>query len=82
MLLLGIITVPIAAKNNPTILISRLIARKRAKSLDNGVNVSLVEQTREKDVLTKNGLKNAEFELLKGPGCKSIRLPVAFEYFK
>jgi len=69
-------------KSNPTIPITRLIAFKRAKSLDNGVSVSWLEQTWEKDVLTKNGLKDTNLELSKKPGFKSTRLPVAFEYFE
>jgi endoglucanase len=70
------------AKSNPTTPPARLLAFKRAKSLDNGINVSWLEQTWNKDVLTQNGLKDSDLALLKKLGFKSIRLPVAFEYFE
>jgi endoglucanase len=73
---------PITAKSNPTTPIARLIAFKRAKSLDNGINVSWLGQPRDKDILTQNHLKLTDFKLLKKLGFKSIRLPVAFEYFE
>ena len=71
----------IVAKSNPTTPADRLTAFKRAKSLDNGISVSWLEQTWNKDVLNKNALKSTDFELLKRLGFKSIRLPVAFSYF-
>jgi endoglucanase len=70
------------AKSNPTTPVARLIAFKRARSLDNGISISWLEQTWNKDVLTQNGLKTADFMLLKQLGFKSIRLPVAFEYYE
>jgi endoglucanase len=70
------------AKSNPTTPNSRLLAFKRAKSLDNGISISWYEQTWNKDILAKNPLKNADFELLKQLGFKSLRLPVAFAYFE
>src|SRR5438105_1149120 len=75
-LLLYAITLPTIAKSNPTTPLARLIAFKRAKSLDNGISVSWLEQTWNKDVLTENGLKAGDFALLKQLGFKSIRLPV------
>jgi len=81
-LLLGTTIFFVAAKSNPTIPVTRLIAFKRAKSLDNGVSVSWLEQSWTKDVLTENRLKDSDFALLKKLGFKSIRLPVAFEYFE
>jgi endoglucanase len=71
----------ITAKSNPTTPSARLLAFKRARSLDNGVSVSWLEQTWNKSVLTQNGLKNTDLALLKKLGFKSIRLPVAFEHF-
>jgi len=70
------------AKSNPTIPAARLLAFKRAKSLDMGISVSWLEQTWNKDALTENNLKSADFVLLKRMGFKSIRLPVAFEYYE
>lgn len=73
---------PNIAKSNPTTPDDRVIAFRRAKSLDNGVSVSWLEQTWDNNVLNENGLKSADFALLKRLGFKSIRLPVAFEYFE
>ena len=81
-LILWVIMLPRIAKSNPTTPDTRLIAFKRAKSLDNGISVSWLEQTWNKDVLTIDGVNNVDFELLKKLGVKSIRLPVAFEYFE
>lgn len=76
------INCPLSAKNNPTIPDERVTAFKRAKSLDNGVSVSWLEQTWSKDILNENALQTTDFALLKKLGFKSIRLPVAFEYFE
>src|ERR1700761_2157858 len=70
------------AKSNPTTPTTRLIAFRRAKSLDNGISISWLDQTWNKDALTSGGPKATDFELLKKLGFKSIRLPVAFEYFE
>ncbi|WP_157740976.1 glycoside hydrolase family 5 protein [Mucilaginibacter xinganensis] len=70
------------AKSNPTPPISRLLAFKRAKSLDNGISISWYEQTWNKEVLAKTPLKPADFVLLKQLGFKSLRLPVAFSHFE
>jgi endoglucanase len=80
--MLFIVVLAHIAKSNPTIPNSRLIAFKRAKSLDNGITISWFEQTWNKDVLAKKPLKSTDFELLKKLGIKSIRLPVAFGYFE
>jgi endoglucanase len=61
---------------------ARLTAFRRANSLDNGISFSWLEQTWNKDVLTENRLTNADLLLLKKLGFKSIRLPVAFEYYE
>jgi len=76
------INCPLSAKNNPSIPDDRVTAFKRAKSLDNGVSVSWLEQTWSKDILNENALQTTDFILLKKLGFKSIRLPVAFEYFE
>jgi len=55
---------------------------KRAQSLDNGVSISWLEQTWDKDVLTNNAVTASDFKLLKQLGFKCIRLPVAFRYFQ
>jgi endoglucanase len=72
----------VAIKGNSKPITSREIVFKRAESLDNGVSISWLEQTWDKDVLNKNAIKATDFKLLKKLGFKSIRLPVAFSYFK
>jgi endoglucanase len=69
------------AKSNPTPLTERQIAFKRAQSLNNGISISWFEQTWNKNVLSKNPLTTTDFKLFKKLGFKSIRVPVAFEYF-
>src|ERR1700712_2707293 len=70
------------AKSNPITPSQRLLAFKRAKSLDNGISISWLEQTWAKDILNDNAVTNTDLELLKTLGFKSIRLPVAFKYFE
>ncbi len=55
---------------------------KRAQNLDNGVSISWLEQTWNKNILDEAAIKPSDFQLLKKLGFKSIRLPVAFEYFQ
>jgi endoglucanase len=69
------------AKSNPTPLTERQVAFKRAQSLNNGVSVSWFEQTWNKNVLSQMPLTTTDFKLFKKLGFKSLRLPVAFEYF-
>ena len=59
-----------------------MLAFKRAKSLDNGVSVSWLEQTWNKEMLNDDKLGKNDLELLKMLGFKSLRLPVAFEFFE
>ncbi|MBL4678281.1 MAG: cellulase family glycosylhydrolase [Mucilaginibacter sp.] len=61
---------------------TRQIAFKRARSLDNGISVSWLEQTWNTKVWDETPLKTSGFELLRKLNIKTIRLPVAFEYFK
>ena len=82
LVLLIITGVNITAKSKPMLAPDRVIAFKRAQSLDNGINVSWLEQNWNNDLLTANALKTSDFVLLKKLGFKSIRLPVAFEYFE
>jgi endoglucanase len=81
-LLLCITAHPLIAKSNPTIPAARLTAFKRARSLDNGVSFSWLEQTWNKGALAENRLNDTDLVLLKKLGFKSIRLPVAFEYYE
>ncbi|MEO6149264.1 MAG: cellulase family glycosylhydrolase [Mucilaginibacter sp.] len=60
----------------------RQTAFKRAKSLDNGISISGLEQTWNANILNKEVLTNSDLILLKKLGFKSIRLPVAFKYFQ
>ena len=69
------------AKSSPTPSADRLLAFKRVRSLNNGVSISWLEQTWNKNVLAASPVKDADFKLLKALGFKSIRLPVAFAYF-
>ncbi|PJJ80449.1 glycoside hydrolase family 5 protein [Mucilaginibacter auburnensis] len=71
----------VKAKNKPSISKVRLTTFKRAKSLDNGVSISWLEQTWNKDIL-KRDIDQHDFNLLKVLGFKSIRLPVAFGFFE
>lgn len=70
------------AKSKPIFAEDRKTAFKRAKSLDNGINVSWLEQTWNKDILEKDAITADDLELLKKLGFKSIRLPVAFTHFQ
>ena len=70
------------AKSTPNPQNKRLIAFKRAKSLDNGISISALEQTWNKNILAQEVLKDSDLELLKKLGFKSIRLPVAFSWFQ
>lgn len=70
------------AKSNPIPLNERELAFKRARSLNNGVSVSWLEQYWNKDVLSINPIKKSDYELLKKLKITCIRLPVAFEYFE
>lgn len=55
---------------------------KRARDLDNGISISWLEQTWNKDILNNTAIKASDFQLLKQLGFKSVRLPVAFRYFQ
>ncbi|MES2379370.1 MAG: cellulase family glycosylhydrolase [Bacteroidota bacterium] len=70
------------AKSNPIVSPERELAFKRAKSLDNGISISWLEQTWAKDILNDNTVTNTDLALLKTLGFKSIRLPVAFKFFE
>ncbi|MBD1393911.1 glycoside hydrolase family 5 protein [Mucilaginibacter glaciei] len=71
----------LVAKSNPNLPTARQLAFKRALSLNNGVSVSWLEQTWNKDNLGQTATKIIDFKLIKQLGFKSIRLPVAFNYF-
>ena len=70
------------AKSKPTPLTDRQTAFKRAKTLNNGISVSWLEQTWNRNVLSQKPFTTSDFKLLKQLGFKSIRLPVAFSYFE
>jgi len=70
----------IHAKNKPSVSATRATAFKRAKSLDNGISFSWLEQTWNKDILNDN-IDQYDFTLLKNLGFKSVRLPIAFSFF-
>ncbi|HEY0245480.1 MAG TPA: cellulase family glycosylhydrolase, partial [Mucilaginibacter sp.] len=60
----------------------RAVAFKRAVSLDNGISISWLEQTWKRNILDTNEINSNDFKLLSQLGIKTIRLPVAFEYFE
>jgi endoglucanase len=70
------------AKSKPTSLTEIQTAFRRARSLDKGISISWLEQTWNKNILSTAPVKNSDFKLLHTLGFKSIRLPVAFEYFQ
>ncbi|WP_162276886.1 glycoside hydrolase family 5 protein [Mucilaginibacter pedocola] len=70
------------AKSKPTPSNERLEAFKRAKSLNNGVSVSWLEQWWNKDALSVSHIKTSDYELLRTLKITTIRLPVAFEHFE
>lgn len=70
------------AKSSPILPRERQIAFNRAKTLDNGISISWLEQTWDKDILNTNGIKASDLQLLKQLGFKTIRLPVAFRHFE
>lgn len=70
------------AKSNPINPLKPGPAFKRAQSLDNGINISWLEQTWAKNIFTDNAPSVKDLELLKILGFKSIRLPVAFAFIE
>jgi len=79
-LLIFVHAFPLITNGNPPN--PRFTVFERAKTLDNGISVSWLEQTWDKDVLNQDNLKDVDFILLKHLGFKSIRLPVAFEFYE
>ncbi|RKR80045.1 aryl-phospho-beta-D-glucosidase BglC (GH1 family) [Mucilaginibacter gracilis] len=75
-----------SAKTKPTpkkVALSNVqIMFNRAASLDKGMNLSWLEQTWNKNILSDTTLAESDYVLLKKLGFKSIRLPVAFTYFE
>lgn len=62
--------------------IDRSTVFKRAQGLANGISISWLEQTWNKDILDDTAIKASDFQLLKQLGFQCIRLPVAFRYFQ
>jgi len=54
---------------------------RRAASLNNGINISWLEQTWNRHILSDTMIQRSDFVLLKKLGFRTIRLPVAFTYF-
>ena len=69
------------AKTTPKAIGQRQIAFKRAQSLNNGINISWLEQTWLPNPLAKQSISPTDFKLLASLGFKAIRLPVAFEFY-
>ncbi len=70
------------AKITPVTQSNRILLFKRAHSLDNGINISWLEQTWNNNILYGSTINKVDFILLKKLGFNSIRLPIAFTYFK
>lgn len=81
LLLIFLIAINLVAKSSPITQQARLLAFKRAKSLNKGISISWLEQTWAENTLAQNTPTKADFMLLKKLGFKSIRLPVAFTSF-
>jgi endoglucanase len=56
------------AKSSPTLPAERQMAFNRAKTLDNGISISWLEQTWDTDVLKKPGIQPQDLTLLKTLG--------------
>jgi endoglucanase len=72
----------ISAKSKPKMPLNRTVVFTRARSLNNGISISWLEQTWNKNVLDTGEVNPADLKLLKKLGFKSIRLPVAFAYYE
>ncbi|MEO6852165.1 MAG: cellulase family glycosylhydrolase, partial [Mucilaginibacter sp.] len=75
LLCLNVLGNPGKPTNNPDVF-------RRAASFDNGISISWLERTWDKNILGKNAIQSSDFKLLKQLGFKGIRLPVAFAYFQ
>lgn len=80
--MLMLLTLFSIAKSNPQLPVAGINVFKKAQSLDNGVSISWLEQTWNQNILDKSTINASDFRLLKQLGFKSIRLPIAFEYFR
>ncbi|CAM3879831.1 glycoside hydrolase family 5 protein [Mucilaginibacter galii] len=78
---LVVIVCVVTAKSTPILAQSRNVVFNRAASLDNGMNISWLEQTWNDKALNTEPVTDADFKLLKKLGFSSIRLPVAFEHY-
>jgi len=67
-------TKPMCADNNDWLF-------KRAARLNNGINISWLEQTWNRNIVSDTVIQRGDFVLLKKLGFSTIRLPVAFTYF-
>ncbi|WP_448702896.1 glycoside hydrolase family 5 protein [Mucilaginibacter sp. AW1-3] len=71
----------VIAKTKPIFRDSNDWLFKRAASLNNGINISWLEQTWSRNILSDTSIQQSDFVLLKKLGFRTIRLPVAFTYF-
>lgn len=69
------------AKTKPMFADNRDWLFKRAARLNNGINISWLEQTWNNNILSDTIIQQSDFILLKKLGFSTIRLPVAFTYF-
>ncbi len=71
----------LVAKTKPVLTANQALLFKKAQKLDNGINISWLEQTWNANILTDSTITKNDFVLLKKLGFGTIRLPVAFTYF-
>jgi len=72
----------IYAKTKPMFADNREWLFKRAAKLNNGINISWLEQTWSRNIMSDTGVRRSDFALLKKLGFSTVRLPVAFTYFE
>jgi endoglucanase len=72
----------VIAKTKPLLVNNTGYLFKKAQKLDNGINISWLEQTWNPGILADSNITKSDFILLKKLGFTTIRLPVAFTYFE
>ena len=82
LLKVAIVSGQVITQHKPIAVPNRVMMFKKAQSLDKGMNISWLEQTWKKDILSDSSISENDFALLKKLGFKTIRLPVAFTHFQ
>lgn len=82
LLLFNTIFISSCAKSKPIAKITVDSVFARAASLNNGISISWLEQTWNPVAINQSKITNADLLLLKKLGFKSLRLPVAFQFYE